>query len=145
MTRSRSGPDAWEMLDWSCSSPEKADAPDRLRPRLMIPDLVEQRREFGELAPRETGEDFVVERVDRRVELPEELPAGRRDADPDLATIAFEAVALDQLLLLEPVDQPRDPRRLFHHPLDDLERRQAGHARAAQDPQHVVLLQRDPV
>jgi hypothetical protein len=48
-------------------------------------------------------------------------------------------------LLLQPVEQPGDARRLLDHALGDLERRQALGPGPAQDAEHVELLERDPV
>jgi len=54
-------------------------------------------------------------------------------------------LALDQLLGLEPIQQPRDAGRLLDHARGHFERRHAVGAAAAQDAQYVVLLQRDAV
>jgi hypothetical protein len=60
-----------------------------------------------------------------------------------LATILRTALPLDEALRFEPIEQPRDPRRLLDHPLRHLERGHAILSAAAKDPEHVVLLHRD--
>jgi len=55
------------------------------------------------------------------------------------------ALAADELLGLEFVEQARDAGCLFHHAIGDVEGRNALLARAAQDAKNVVLLQRNAV
>src|SRR6185503_9534153 len=60
-----------------------------------------------------------------------------------LAAVARAARAAHQPPRLEPVEQPGDARALLDHARGDLQGGEAGVAGAAQDAQHVVLLQRD--
>ena len=62
-----------------------------------------------------------------------------------LAAVDGTALAADEPLRLEAVEQPRDAGARLDHARGDLECRQAVFAGAAQDAQHVVLLQRDVV
>ncbi len=62
-----------------------------------------------------------------------------------LPTVGAATLAADQPLGFEPIQQTGDTWRLFDHPLRNFQRRQAFIASAAKNPQHVVLLQRDPV
>lgn len=59
--------------------------------------------------------------------------------------VATAALAGHPALALQPIQQPRHARRLLDHPLTHFEGGQPVLARAAQDSQHVELLQRQPV
>src|SRR3954470_12789701 len=77
------------------------------------------------------------------VDLLEEREALRRNPAEMLPPVPRAALPPDQLLRLESIEQPRHARRLLDHPLGDFECRYALVAAAAQDAQHVELLQRD--
>ena len=62
-----------------------------------------------------------------------------------LPTVGAATLAADQPFGFEPIQQTGDARRLFDHPLRNLQRWQAFIAGSAKNPQHVVLLQRNPV
>jgi len=62
-----------------------------------------------------------------------------------LATVGAATLAADKLLGFEPIQQTGDAGRLFDHPLRNFQRWQAFIASSAKNPQHVVLLQRNPV
>jgi len=59
---------------------------------------------------------------DRFVQSGEYTLSGRGDATPDLTPVRIRTYATDQLLLFEPIDQPRDAGCLLDHPLRDGER-----------------------
>src|SRR5205823_1363571 len=98
-----------------------------------------------ELAFLERTEGFFLGVIEWGIEFGEELETVLGDAAEDLPAIGQAALAQDELLGLQPVDQPRDAGRLLDEPLDDLERRQPLFARAAENAQDVVLLRRDVV
>ena len=62
-----------------------------------------------------------------------------------LPPIPGAALATDELFGFEAIEQPGHARGLFDHAIRDLERRQPGVARTAQDAEDVELLQRDAV
>ena len=82
---------------------------------------------------------------DRFVQSGEYTLSGRGDATPDLTPVRIRTYATDQLLLFEPIDQPRDPGCLLDHPLGDRQRAEPVGAGAAQNAQDVELLQREVV
>ena len=87
----------------------------------------------------------LVGRVHRLVERGDQARPLRRDVAEHLRRSGVRALAHHVAGGLELVEQPRDPGRLLDHPVADGERRKAGLARAAEDPQHVVLLDGDAV
>src|SRR5687767_11083291 len=109
---------------------------------LVVANLVRELDEAAQLRCGEAAEGLFLEAVDLRVVARQELLAARGDAAPDLPAVLARALALHELLLDQAVDEPRDARRALDHALADLERGQARLAGAAQDAQHVVLLQR---
>ncbi len=88
---------------------------------------------------------FLVRSVGDDVELCEQGKAFVGDPAQMLSSVLRTALTTNEFLRFEPIEQPRDARRLFDHPLGDLERRQPLVARAAQNAEDVELLQRDPV
>jgi hypothetical protein len=60
-----------------------------------------------------------------------------------MAAVGLTALAGNELLRFQPVDEPRDPGRLLDHAVGDVEGRQAALAGPAENAQHVVLLQGD--
>jgi hypothetical protein len=75
----------------------------------------------------------------------EEARSPARDAAGDLAAVHRAALPLDQALRLQAVQQPGHAGGLLDEALGDLQGGEALAARPPQDPQHVVLLERDAV
>ena len=111
--------------------------------RLPRPDAFEELDQRALLVVAERAHGDVVRVFHRDVERVEHGEAAVGDVAEHLAAIGRRALAAREAGRLELVEETRDARRLVDHAVANDERRQSGRARAAQDPQHVVLLHGD--
>jgi hypothetical protein len=110
-----------------------------------LTERVEQADESNPLLLFQAFHQVLTELHHRRVELLEQRGALRCDPTEMLATVLRTSLALDEAFCFESIQQPRDPWRLFNHPIGNVEGRYAVGSATAEDAQHVVLLQRDAV
>ena len=85
----------------------------------------------------------MMRKKNRIVQPREQVQSCLGDEAENLAAIVKATFPSRQLFGLQTIDQPRDPRGLFDHPLGYLERRKAVLSRAAQNAEDVVLLHGD--
>src|SRR5262249_49876422 len=81
----------------------------------------------------------------RSLESVQETEPFLGDRAQDLPPVRRAPLASDEAFPLEPVEQARDAGRLLDHPRRDLESREAVGPGAPENPQDVVLLERDAV
>ena len=79
------------------------------------------------------------------IERREQAQAAGRDGDPDAPPVLRTALAADEGLALQTVEQAGDAGGLLDHAVGDVEGGQALAPRPAQDAQHVVLLEGEAV
>src|SRR5438128_4408771 len=108
-------------------------------------ELVEQADERRQVGSSERRHEAARAVLHGAVQLFEQSQPRGRDPAQNLPAVARPALAAHQRLRLQPVEQARHARCALHHARGDLERGQPVAARPAQDPKHVVLLERDPV
>jgi hypothetical protein len=104
---------------------------------------IQEAGEATQVFPLQSPEGARVRGLERRVELHEDCEARFRDEAENLAPIARASEAAHEALGLQAVEEPRDPGGLLDHALGDLEGGKAARSGAAEDPEDVVLLQRE--
>src|SRR5918999_2295444 len=82
---------------------------------------------------------FLIGRIDKGVDLVEELLPFARDVADHLTTVGTRALAPDQPCLLELVEETRDGRSFLDHPVANSKRGNSHTPRPTDDAKRVVL------
>src|SRR6266542_1293997 len=105
-------------------------------------DPVEQSNETVELGWGERRNAGHITAGNWLLELCQKAQAGRRYVAPDPSAVVIARPAADEAFSHQPIDQSRDAGCLLDHSFADRKRRQPLLSGAAQDSEHVVLLER---
>jgi len=107
-------------------------------------DGVEDAHESLGVGPPQATQGVPVQGRHDGVEGAELAEAALRDEAENPAPVAGTALASDEALRLEAIEEAGDSRGLLDHSGGDVQGGEAFGPRAAQDPQDVVLLEREP-